>query len=36
MSFPIRPFRRVSVQFDVTYHLGSCAVTTTDIGNDRV
>jgi len=37
MSFPIRPFRRSSVQFDVTHHLGSCAdVTRTDIGNDRV
>jgi hypothetical protein len=37
MSFPIRPFRRFPVQFDVTHHLGSCAdATMTDIGNDRV
>ncbi len=37
MPFSIRPFRRFSVPYGVTYHVGSCIdATMTDIGNDRV
>ena len=37
MPFSIRPFRRFSVQCDVTYHVGPCIdATMTARGHDRV